>query len=299
VTRLQRRESLLGWAFVGPATAHLALFALFPIAYAAYVSTFKWNIANGHHAFVGGGNYAFSLREQAFWNALWNSFRYTAVGVPLGMALALAVALLVNQRLRGVTIFRTLYYIPAISSGVATAMLWIYVFLPTNGLVNVVLLWLHVNDKTHTTDFINNASTAMWVLVVMSVFTGLGPRMVLYLAGLVGIPGSLYEAASLDGASGWSSFKRITLPMLLPTSLFVLVTSTISAMQLFTPVYMITKGGPDMTTDVVGYHIYTEAWVDFNVGLASAKSFILLVAIAGISIVQFRLVRANLADYSA
>ena len=296
MTRLRRLENMTGWAFVGPATAHLALFALFPIAYAAYVSTFKWNIATGSHAFVGAHNYGLSLHEGAFWNALWNSLLYTALSVPLGMALALAVAILVNQRLRGVTIFRALYYIPAISSGVAMAMLWIYVFLPEKGLINAALGLLHINNKT---DFVNNASTAMWVLVTMSVFTGLGPRMVLYLSGLVGIPAALYEAASLDGATGWNAFKRITLPMLLPTSLFVLVTSTIAAMQLFTPVYMITKGGPDMTTDVVGYHIYTEAWVDFNVGLASAKSFVVLVAIAGISAIQFRLTRANLSDYSA
>lgn len=293
---MRRRESLSGWAMVAPATFHLGLFALFPIAYAAYVSGFKWNLATGSHTFTGIGNYLLSLREEGFWVALWNSSKYTLLSVPLGMALALAVAILVNQRLRGVTIFRTLYYIPAISSGVATAMLWIYVFLPENGLINVVLGWLHISNKT---DFINNASTAMLVLVTMSVFTGLGPRMVLFLSGLVGIPATLYEAAALDGATGWRAFRRITLPMLVPTSLFVLVTSTISAMQLFTPVYMITKGGPDRSTDVVGYHIYTEAWVDFNVGLASAKSFIVLVAIAFISIAQFRLTKSNLADYSS
>lgn len=296
MTRLRRRENVTGWALAGPATLHLVVFAIFPIAYAAYVSTFKWNLATSAHRFAGLNNYLLSLREDGFWNALWNSFRYTAVSVPAGMALALAVALLVNQRLRGVTIFRTLYYIPAISSGVATAMLWIYVFLPENGLVNAVLGWLHISNKT---DFFNNAATAMWALVTMSVFTGLGPRMVLYLAGLVGIPTTLYEAAALDGATGWRAFRKITLPMLLPTSLFVLVTSTIAAMQLFTPVYMITKGGPDRSTDVVGYHIYTEAWIDFNVGLASAKSFIVLGVIALISVIQFRLTQANLADYSA
>lgn len=283
-----RRESWTGWAFAAPAATHLAIFALFPIGYALFVSLFKWNLASDHRSFNGLANYALALKESAFWNALWNSFRYTAISVPLGMIVALAVAILVNQKLRGVTIFRTLYYIPAISSGVATAMLWIYVYLPETGMINTVLGWLHIGNKT---DFLNNATTAMLALVVMSVFTGLGPRMVLFLSGLISVPPTLYEAASIDGAGGWALFRRITVPMLVPTSLFILVTSTIGAMQIFTPVYMMTKGGPEDTTDVIGYHIYTEAWVDFNIGLASAKAFLLFIAIGLIALIQFQLMR--------
>jgi ABC-type sugar transport system permease subunit len=129
----------------------------------------------------------------------------------------------------------------------------------------------------------------MWALVFMSMWVGLGPRMVLFLAGLINIPQSLYEAAQLDGASPWKQFWKVTLPMLVPTTFFVMVTSTIGAMQVFTPVYMMTKGGPEESTDVVGYHIYTEAWVNFNTGLASAKSFVLLAVIV---VPQARLLRA-------
>lgn len=292
---LRRRESRLGWLFVAPATLHLVVFALFPMGFALYISLFKWRLFKDSPEFVFLQNYVWSFTEGPFWNALWNSFRYTAVSVPAGMAVALGVALLVNQKLRGVTIFRTLYYIPAISSGVAVSMLWIYVFLPETGMLNLLLRMIGVSSIA----FLQDSTWAMWALAFMSIWTGLGPKMVLYLAGLVGIPQSLYEAAELDGAGKLKSFWSVTLPMLAPTTIFVLITSTIGAMQVFTPVYMMTKGGPEDSTDVVGYHIYTEAWVNFNTGLASAKSFVLLVVIGGISLLQFRLMRRQLEGYSA
>lgn len=175
------------------------------------------------------------------------------------------------------------------------SMLWIYVFLPETGMLNLLLRMIGVRSIA----FLQDSTWAMWALAFMSIWTGLGPKMVLYLAGLVGIPQSLYEAAELDGAGKLRSFWSVTLPMLAPTTIFVLITSTIGAMQVFTPVYMMTKGGPEDSTDVVGYHIYTEAWVNFNTGLASAKSFVLLVIIGGISLLQFRLMRRQLEGYSA
>lgn len=290
----RRDEQRQAWLFVTPAVVHLIVFALFPIGYALYLSLFKWQLLRESQEFIGLQNYAMSLAESPFWNAMWNSARYALVSVPLGMVVALGVAILVNQKLRGVTIFRTLFYIPAIASGVAISMLWIYVYLPETGMINTVLGSLGIQSV----DFLNRAEWAMWALVFMSVWTGLGPRMVLFLAGLLSIPQPLYEAAELDGATRWRSFVSITIPMLAPTTLFVLVTSTISALQVFTPVYMMTKGQPEDTTDVVGYHIYTEAWVNFNLGLASAKSFILLAVVAAISIIQFKLMRRRLEGYS-
>lgn len=282
-----KSENRQGWLFVTPAVAHLFVFALLPLGYALYLSLFKWQLLRDSQEFIGLQNYFVSLTESPFWNALWNSARYSAASVPLGMAVALGVAILVNQKLRGVAIFRTLFYIPAIASGVAISMLWIYVYLPETGMINTVLGAMGVQSI----DFLNRSEWAMWALVFMSIWTGLGPRMVLFLAGLLSIPQPLYEAAELDGASRWRSFVSITIPMLVPTTLFVLVTSTISALQVFTPVYMMTKGQPADTTDVVGYHIYTEAWVNFNIGLASAKSFILLAVVAAISLIQFHLMR--------
>jgi len=279
-----------GWLFIGPAFLHLLIFALIPIGYAFYISLFKLHLLYGTPRYVGLNNYGYVFTDPPFWNALWNSARFALLSVPLGMAVGLGVALLVNQKLRGVTIFRTLYYIPSIASGIALAMLWIYVFLPQTGMVNTVLGWMGITTKT---DFLNNITWAMWALVVMAALNGVGPKMILFLAGLVNIPTELYEAASLDGATRTRTFWRITLPMLAPTTFFIMVTSTIAAMQMFTPVYLMTKGGPEDTTDVVGYHIYREAWVQFNVGLAAAQSFILLAAIAIVAAAQFRLQRGG------
>ncbi len=286
----------VGWFFVAPATAHLLLFALVPIGYALWLSFHDWNLLKDSRPFVGLQNYSETLADSNFWNAMWNSARYAITGVPLGMIVALAVALLVNQKIRGMAVFRTLFYLPAISSGVAISMLWIYVFLPESGLINSIVKVFGFEGKT---DFLNEVPFAMWALVFMSIWTGLGPRMVLFLAGLVVIDPSLYEAAELDGTSRWRSFWRITLPMLTPTTLFVLVTSTISAFQVFTPIYMMTKGGPMDSTDVVGYHIYNEAWRRFHVGSASAQSFLLLLAILVVAIIQYRLMKSRMEDAAA
>lgn len=287
------KQRPIGYLFIAPATIHLLLFAWIPIAYAAYLSLFKWDLLKDSKPFIGLKNYADTFQDQAFWNAMWNSTRYTLVSVPVGMVVALFVALMINQKLRGVTLFRTLYYIPAISSGVAVSMLWIYVYLPEHGLINTILMRFGQNI-----DFLSHPAWAMWALVFMSIWTGLGPRMILFLAGLIAIPTSLYEAADLDGSTPWKTFWHVTLPMLVPTTFFVLVTSTISAFQIFTPVYMMTRGGPEGTTDVVGYHIYSEAWEKFHVGLASAKSFILLLAILAVAYWQFRAMKSQLEGYS-
>lgn len=286
----------IGWFFVAPAFIHLLMFALIPMGYALYLSFFKIHLIRDQRQFVGGFNYQYIFGDGTFWNAMWNSARYALLSVPIGMAVGLAVALLVHQKLRGVTIFRTIFYIPSIASGIAIAMLWIYVFLPNTGMVNTVLGWLGITTET---DFLGKVEWAMWALVIMAAMNGIGPKMVLFLAGLVGIPQELYEAAQLDGASRTRVFWKITLPMLAPTTFFVMVTSTIGAMQVFTPVYLMTKGGPEDSTDVVGYHIYKEAWVQFNTGLSAAQSFVLLAVIVVIAVFQFRLQRNQLKGYSA
>lgn len=285
------KQNRWGYAFIAPATIHLIVFAIAPILYVFYLSLHEWNLLRETHPFAGFGNYFALFQNDKFWNAMLNSARFGLFSVPLGMALALAVAILVNRNLPGMSLFRTIFYIPAISSGVAISMLWIYVYLPKNGLLNLTASALGLSNET---DFLNKVEWAMPALVFMSLWTGLGPKMVVYLAGLVGIPPSLYEAAELDGAGKWRQFASITWPMLSPTSLFVLVTSTIGSFQLFTPIYMMTKGGPLDSTDVVGYHIYTEAWRRFDLGRASAQSFVLLAIIALVAAVQYKLMKRNL-----
>ncbi len=290
------RKSRIGYLFVAPATVHLLVFAIFPLAFSVYISLFRWNLLTGERQFMGLENYRYAFADGLFWNAMGNSMKYALLSVPAGMVVGLLVAILVNQKLKGITFFRTLFYMPAISSVVAISMLWIYMYLPETGFMNTILGLVGINNKT---DFLNNESTAMVALAFMSIWVGLGPKMVLYLAGLINIPAALYEAAELDGATKVKSFWSVTLPMLAPTNLFVLVTSTIGAMQVFTPVYVMTKGGPRESTEVIGYHLYVEAWSKFLIGIASAKSFVLLLVIVAFSFIQFRLMKSQMEGYSA
>ncbi len=289
------RKSQTGWWFIAPATLHLLVFALVPVAYAAYVSLFRWDILRDERTFVGLDQYQRLMADQAFWGAMGQTFKYALMAVPGGLVAALLVALAVSQPLKGMAWFRTLFYIPAVSSGVAIAMLWIYVYLPERGLINTMLMGL----GWPSIDFLNESGWALPALAFMSVWVGLGPRMIIYVAGLMSLPVTVYEAASLDGASGWQKFWRMTMPLLAPTHLFVLVTSTIGAFQTFTPVYMMTNGRPMGTTNLVGYHIYVTAWENFNVSAASAQSFVLLFLLGLVSLAQFRMMRGRLEGYDA
>jgi multiple sugar transport system permease protein len=291
---VKRRDGRAAWLFLGPAVAHLAVFAAFPIVFSFVLAFYDWRILEGGSKFVGFGQFQAVLADGPFWNAVMNSVRYAAMSVPLGMLLALGVAALVARPLRGMAFFRTLFYAPSVVSGVAVAMVWIYVYLPEKGLLNSLLGLFGAPGV----DVLNEPSLAMPGLALMGAVVGLGPRMVVYVAALLSVPPALEEAASLDGAGPLRRFVSVTLPMIAPTSLFVLVTSTIGSLQLFTPVYLMTKGGPLNTTDVAGYHVYTTAWQRFEVSLASAQACFLLVVVAVVTAVQMRLARRTLEGWS-
>jgi multiple sugar transport system permease protein len=291
----KKRRLPTGMVFILPALAHLIVFVVLPILFALYLSFHKWDVLKPDKPFVGMANYTRVAADPYYWNAMKNSAVYALFSVPLGMAVALAVAILANQKLRGINLFRTIYYLPAVSSGVAVSMVWMWVYWPERGLLSWSLGKIGLAAGV---DWLNDPRWAMPALILMSIWTGLGPRMVLYLAGLAGIPQALYEAAEVDGANRWAAFRRITLPMLVPTTLFVLVTSSIGAFQVFTPVYMMTKGGPVRATDVVGYHIYTEAWRLFRMGRASAQSYILFLVILAVTVVQFKVMSGRMEDAS-
>ena len=281
------KRNRAGWLFALPATIHLLIFAVLPVGYTIFLSFFNWNLIRDERRFIGFGNYLRIWQDGGFLKSLGNSALYTAASVPLGAAVALGVALLVTQKVKGVTAFRTLYFLPSVCSQVAIAMIWIYIFLPKKGMINAIL---RMFGAPNGTDFLGTSGWAMAALVFMSIWVALGPRMVLYMAGILNVPGYLYEAAELDGATKNQQFWHVTLPQLAPTTLFVVVTSTIGGFQVFTPVYMMTKGGPEGSTDVVGYHIYSAAWERFQVGEAGAMSFILFLIILSVSIIQFRVI---------
>lgn len=303
------RGSWRGYLFVLPATVYLAAFAVFPMLFAGWASLHRWHLLKPDHPFVGLGNFIALARDPFFRNAVGNTLYYVLLSVPLGVVSSLLVAMLVSRALRGIGFFRTLYYVPAVSSQVAISMVWIWILLPgEQGLVNGMLGWLkhgvvgqmaarllgETLPLQTDTNFFGHPVWAMLALVAMSMWIGLGPRMIIFLAGLHSIPQTLYEAASLDGCNAWQRFRYVTLPQLAPTTLFVVVTTTIASFQLFTPVYMITKGGPRRTTDVVLYHIYKEAWQKFEIGMASAQSYVIFAMILAVAAVQLWMMRRGL-----
>lgn len=314
-----RRENLRGWIFVAPATAYLLLFSFLPLVIAGWMSLHDWHLLRPTHTFIGLKNFSELLGNPFFQSAVWNSLRFALLAVPSGVVAALAVAALVNRPLPGIGVFRTIYFIPAVSSQAALAMIWVWVFLPQQGLVNWLLAQINQafaavgihgagsggaeagaqsSAGLFPTDtaFLSEPAYALPALVLMFAWLGLGPRMVIFLAGLKNIPIELHEAADLDGAGAWQRFRHVTLPLLLPTTLFVAVTTTIASLQFFTPVYMITRGGPRRTTDLVAYHIYQEAWTKFELGMASAQTYLLLAMILVLALAQLWLLRRGLAE---
>lgn len=292
VRRKERRELEKGYFFLFPSMVHLLVFLFTPVVFAFYLSFHRWDIVVPQKPFVGVENFREMLFDPLFWNALKNTLVF-ALNVPVGMTASLGVALLMNQRIRGVNLLRTLYFLPSVSSFVAIALVWRWLYNPQFGIANYALELVGLEPI----GWLNSPDTAMFSVIAMTVWLGLGYQMVIFLAGLQGIPSELYEASVLDGASAWSRFRHITLPLLQPTTFFVLITSLIGAFQVFTSIYIMTGGGPARSTDVIVYHIYQAAWVSLRMGYAAAMSLVLFVIIMVATYIQFKLVGRNV-EYS-
>ncbi|MFQ6617998.1 MAG: carbohydrate ABC transporter permease [Fidelibacterota bacterium] len=189
-----------------------------------------------------------------------------------------------NQRIKGVNLLRTLYFLPSVSSFVAISLVWTWLYHPQFGLANYILGFLGLGPF----GWLSEPSTALISIMIMTIWMGIGYQMVIFLAGLQGIPEGLYEASRIDGASAWQRFWNITLPLLKPTTFFVLVTSVIASFQVFTSIYVMTEGGPMRSTDVVVYHIYKNAWDYLKMGYASAMAWVLFLIIMAATWIQFK-----------
>lgn len=279
------RQVLAGYSFIAPAGLHLLLFSLGPILFALYISFHAWGVLTLETPFVGLANYEEALTSRDLWNSLKNTAIYS-LHVPLGMAVSLGLALLLNRsKLPGLGLFRTIFYLPSITSFVAIAIVWQWIYNPDFGLFNYGLSLLGIDKQP----WLHDPRTALPSLMLMAIWIQAGYQMVIYLAGLQNIPAYLYEAAIIDGAGPWQRFRRITLPMLQPTTFFILVTSMIGSFQVFTQIYVMTEGGPLQATEVIVYYIYKNAWDYLRMGYASAISFVLFVIIMLLTLAQFRL----------
>ena len=283
-----RSNERVGYFFILPSFIHLLIFLLIPVGFSFFLSFRDWTQPKFQDApYIGFENYNFLMGDRRFWGAMGNTAYFTALSVPLGMAMSLAVAAILNQKLRGVNLFRILFFIPVISSWVAVSIIWVTLLDPNVGIVNYLLQLFGLP----AVNWLGDPRSAMPSLVLISIWKGLGFQMIIWLSGLQAIPQELYEAASIDGASRWQSFWGITLPLLAPTTLFLAVTGVIVSFQVFAPIYVITKGGPLGSTDAAMFHIYQRAFQNFDFGYASAQSWVLFAVIFIATVIQLWFVR--------
>lgn len=284
-TRAQARS---GWLFVLVPLVLFAVFILLPVLI-SFVLSFTDYAIIGDTAWVGLDNFQRILGDPFFWIALRNTAFYTALYVPLGLVVSLGAALLLNRGVRIARLFRTLFYIPVVSSTVATAAIWFWLLNPQYGLVNAGLSVFGVEGPA----WLYDAKWAMIAIVLMSVWAGFGVNMIIFLAGLQSVPVELVEAARLDGAGAWRVFFHVTLPALSRTLFLVVTLLIISAFQVFDQAYVLTKGGPGNSTLTFVYYIYDRGFGRLEMGYASALSFVLFVVIIGFSVVNARITNAK------
>ena len=287
----ERRETLTAWAFLAPSALHLLVFTAGPLAFTLFISFHDWDLLRLDRPFVGFGNYAELVADPLFWRAVGNTAVY-ALYVPVSMGLALGAALILNQPLRGMHALRAIVFLPTVVSYVAIAIVWQWMFNADFGLLNVLLRAVHLPGV----DWLGNPKTALVALMIVSAWVQLGYQMVIYLAGLQGIPAHLIEAATLDGASPWARLRHITLPLLRPVTTYLFATGIIWSFQVFTLVYVMTEGGPVHATDVLVYRIYQNAWEFRRMGYASAMSWILFAILLALTLLQWRALNRTVDD---
>lgn len=292
LTGRKRDERVAAYIFVAPAVILLIAFLVVPMIYTVYFSGFKYQIMRPDAMkFIGFENYQKLFSDKNFWLALKNTVYFTVIVVPCQCALALALALLVSKKFRGVAVFRTMYFAPQLTSMVVISVLWsvLYNANPNTGLINSILVSLGMSPIK----FLSDANTAMNSIIFMSAWQGAGYQMMIFLAGLQGIPRDQYEAASVDGATKFKQFLYITLPGLKGTIKYVIMITMIQAMKLFTQPYIMTQGGPKNSTKTLVYYIYTQGFQKGNFGYACSIAAVFFVIVVCMSMAMKKVTAAT------
>jgi multiple sugar transport system permease protein len=272
------------WLF--PTYIGLVGFSAGAVISAFAISLTQWDIVSPP-IWVGLGNYTNMVHDPLFWKVIGNTFYYTLVSVPIGVILSLLLALALNQKLRGMTFYRTLYFMPVISSTVAVALVWDWMFNPQFGLVNYALSLIQIRGP----EWLGSTTWAMPALIIVGVWKGLGYNMVIFLAGLQSVPEDLYDAAQIDGANTIQRFFSITIPMISPTTFFVVVLSIIGSFQVFDATYVMTQGGPANSTLTLAYWVFQNAFQYFHMGIAATEAYALFAIVLVFTLIQFWLQR--------
>ena len=288
----KRDERVAAYIFVAPAVILLIAFLVVPMIYTVYFSGFKYQIMRPDAMkFIGFENYQKLFSDKNFWLALKNTVYFTVIVVPCQCVLALALALLVSKKFRGVAVFRNMYFAPQLTSMVVISVLWsvLYNANPNTGLINSILVSLGMSPIK----FLSDASTAMNSIIFMSAWQGAGYQMMIFLAGLQGIPRDQYEAASVDGATKFKQFLYITIPGLKGTIKYVIMITMIQAMKLFTQPYIMTQGGPKNSTKTLVYYIYTQGFQKGNFGYACSIAAVFFVIVVCMSMAMKKVTAAT------
>jgi multiple sugar transport system permease protein len=286
-------DAALAWLFSAPALFLLLVFLVIPFIMAIGLSfTDQRLIPNPNlpTQFVGLRNYLRLLEDDAFLRGLLNNFYFVAVVVPLQTSLALFLAVLINQKLPGMNLFRTVYFTPVVTTMVVVAIIWTFLYNPGQGLINAFVQAVSLGNLGPYR-WLQNTNLVFPAIMLLSIWQGAGFQMVIYLAGLQEIPDSLYEAAEVDGANVWEQFRYVTLPQLRNTTIFVVISTTILAFKLFTQVEVMTKGGPQNASMTTVVHMVHQGWGNLKVGYASAISIVFFLIVLGVSLIQRRFLR--------
>ncbi len=285
ISRMKRSDYCWAYAMIAPTSLGLLVFYIWPLVQSIYFSMTKWG-SFGKYKWVGMNNFTRMFQDTELWLAFKNTLIYTVISVPISIAISIVIAVLLNQKIRGIKVYRTLYYLPVVTMAAAIAMVWRWIFNADYGIINYILSLLSIERI----QWLTNPDLALYCVIAVAIWSSIGSNMILLLSGLQGISSHYYEAASIDGASVFSKFFRITLPLLTPTIFFVLVNSLIGAFQVFDLIFMMLPASAALeSSQTVVYLFYKHAFVLGDKGYASAVAMLLFIVILLITIIQFRL----------
>ena len=278
-------DGLAGYLFIAPSFILMLTFVVLPVIAAFVLSFTRWNLTiSAIPKFIGFENYLDAFKDDVFYKSLLHTFIYAIIAVPISVLLALVMAVFLNQPIKGVKVYRLIYFIPSITTITAITTVWGFILNPENGLMNIFLKNIGIKNPP---GWLASETWALPALIIIGFWMWLGNDMIIYIAGLKSIPKELYEASKIDGANTWQNFRHITIPMVSPTTFYLIVTGTISAFQIFDLVYVFTQGGPAGRTEVINLYIYENGFRFLKMGYASALSYLLFIIIMGLTVIQW------------
>lgn len=288
---MRRRDELAGWLMVAPQLAGIVAFVIVPLGLVVWYSLHEWNVLAGSFTFIGADNYTALADDQQLGPVLRATGLFSAGLVVLNLSLALFLAVLLNQKLRGTVVFRTLFFSPVVVTLVAWTIVWGFL-LQDNGGVNALFHVLRLDVLgIDGPNWLRSGGTAMASVIVVQLFKNVGLNMVLFLAALQGVPAELYEAARIDGASAWARFRRVTVPLISPTILLTMILTIVGSLQVFAQIAVLTQGGPGTSTTVLVYYLYQQAFQFHHFGYGATLSLLLFLIVLVLTVVQWRMRR--------